>query len=170
MEDSGGTKDIEFIHKGMLELFVNLLLIFVFTIIYLDLVANSSDMGLGLRTNPTIYPYPPAHVFIGGCCTFNSYSRFFSSLTTVAYQIAEISSKHGLILDCSLQIMNMCIMGTTFALLTQWVCSFLQGKHYGFLHEAGQEVDSGASHLRCEQILDVKAWLEDAVKCNLDSS
>jgi hypothetical protein len=91
-------------------------------------------------------------------------------LTTVAYQIAEISSKHGVILDCSLQITNMRITGTTFELLAQWARSFLQGKRYGFLHEAGQEVDSDAGHLRCERILDVKAWLEDAVKCDLDNS
>lgn len=93
-------------------------------------------------------------------------------MTTVSYQTAEIKSKHGLILDCSLQITNTPITSTAVELLIQWARSFHQGKRYGFLHEVGQEADFHASslHLRCERILDVKAWLEDEVQCNLDST
>jgi len=88
---------------------------------------------------------------------------------------AEIRSKHGLILDCSLQLTNARISSTTFELLKQWARSFHQGKRYGFLHETGQDADPSGSLdlLRCERnqpILDVKAWLEDETKCNFDGS
>jgi len=85
---------------------------------------------------------------------------------------AEIRSKHGLILDCSLQITNTRITSTTFELLSQWARSYHQGKRYGFLHEAGQDADPcKGGLLRCERnepIWDVKAWLEDAVRCSFD--
>ena len=100
---------------------------------------------------------------------------FFFSLDNNSRQTAEVRSKHGLILDCSLQLTNTRnITSTTFELLTRWARSFHQGKRYGFLHETGQDADpcaGGLRILRCERnqpILDVKAWLEDAVKCNFD--
>jgi hypothetical protein len=90
------------------------------------------------------------------------------------HQTAEIRSKHGLILDCSLQLMNKRITTTKFESLTQWARSFYKGKRYGFLHETGQDADPHGDHLlRCERnqpILDVKAWLEDAVRCSFDGS
>ena len=139
-----------------------------------DLVPILTVLGLGIRSDPRIYAQPPAHVFVGKCCTFifpSCVSRFLP-MTTVSYQTAEIKSKHGLILDCSLQITNTPITSTAVELLIQWARSFHQGKRYGFLHEVGQEADFHASslHLRCERILDVKAWLEDEVQCNLDST
>jgi len=87
----------------------------------------------------------------------------------------EIRSKHGLILDCSLQLTNTHLTNSTFELLNEWARSFYQGKRYGFLHENGQGADpSGGLHLlRCERnelILDVKAWIEDEIKCNFDGS
>jgi len=84
----------------------------------------------------------------------------------------EVRSKHGLILECSLQLTNTRITNTTFELLNQWARSYYQGKRYGFLHETGQDADP-LGGLRCkrnEPILDVKAWLEDALKCNFDGS
>ncbi|KAF8806143.1 Lipoyltransferase and lipoate-protein ligase [Phlegmacium glaucopus] len=81
---------------------------------------------------------------------------------------AEIRSKHGVILDCSLQLKNTQISGRALETLTQWARSFYLGQRYGFLHEV--EDGQGAGLLRCERneiILDVKAWLDDAMKCNL---
>ena len=99
----------------------------------------------------------------------------FSRLTTIYHQTVEIRSKHGLILDCSLQLAETNMPSATFELLTQWARSFHQGKRYGFLHETGHGSDPpGGLHLlryeRNQPILDVKTWLENAVKCNFDSS
>jgi hypothetical protein len=58
-----------------------------------------------------------------------------------------------------------------FEPVSQWARSFLEGKRYGFLHDAGDAQDTGL--LRCERneaISDVQAWLEETLKCNLGSS
>lgn len=140
-------------------------------------MSASTDLGLGIWSNPRIYTYPATHVFVGrGCASPSDQTRLFPPNNRF-YQTAEIRSKHGLILDCSLQLTNPSITTTAIESLTQWAHSFHQGKRYGFLHmeagqEAGQDADfrTGDLHLRCERILDVKAWLEDAIKCDLDSS
>ena len=96
------------------------------------------------------------------------------SLDNDSHQTVEIQSKHGLILDCSLQLTNTYIKSTTLELLNQWARSYYQGKRYGFLHETGQGTDPpGGQHLlRCERnepILELKTWLEDAVNCNFEA-
>ena len=108
------------------------------------------------------------------------YRSLFSSVFSPdnnSHQTAEITSKHGLILDCSPQLTNTRITSTTFEFLTRWARSFHQGRGCGFLHETvtGQGADppDGLHLLRRERnqpILDVKALLEDAVKGNFDGS
>ena len=168
VEDLGGARDIEYIRKGMSELSVNL-----FIYLSTDLTILT-DVGLGIRTNPGIYTNLATNFFMGRyrSSIFIPLSTFFP-FDIKSHQTAEIRSRHGLILDCSLQLTNTRITSTTFELLNQWARSF-RDKRYGFLHDTGQGTDAsgGLPHLlRCERnrpILDVKAWLEDAVQCNFD--
>ena len=100
------------------------------------------------------------------------FQPFFFPDNNESHQTVEVRSKHGLILDCSLQLTNTRITNATFELLNQWALSYYQGKRYGFLNETGQDADP-LGGLRCKRnkpISDVKAWLEDALKCNFDGS
>ena len=169
VEDLGGAKDIEYIRKGMSELSVNLF--FISTVINLT---DFNRRGIGHSDKPRNLHTPWGEIFLGEKSYVNFHPLFFSPFdNNNSHQTAEIRSKHGLILDCSLQLTNERITDTTFELLNQWARSFYQDKRYGFLHETGQDSDlpGGIDLLRCERnqpILDVKAWLEDETKCNFD--
>jgi hypothetical protein len=128
-------------------------------------------VGLEIWRYPGIYTDLEAKFFVGGCRT-SSLFQPLSPDNNASHQTVEVRSKHGLILDCSLQLTNMRLTNTTFELLNQWARSYYQGKRYGFLHETA-DPPGGLHLLRCERnepILDVKGWLEDALKCNFDGS
>ena len=171
MVDLGGVRDIEYIRKGMSELSV-------IQVIFLRLpIWRKDDLnrpGIGHSVKPRSLHTPCGEIFHGEISYVYFIPCFFPDNNSL--QIAEIRSKHGLILDCSLQLTNTHFTSTTIELVTQWARSFHQGKRYGFLHETGQDVDprTGGLHLlrreRNQPILDVKAWLEDAVKCDFDGS
>lgn len=169
MEDLGGARNIEYIRKGMAELSVNF-----FIIIH----GYQSDLKRFKQTWDWRFGQTPEFTqtlkrkFQWGAVVGLFSTPVFFPLTTNSHQTVEIRSKHGLISDCSLQLTG---MSTTSESLKQWARSFYQGKRYGFLHETGQGADlSGGLHPlrseRSEPILDVKAWLEDAVQCNFDGS
>ena len=128
-------------------------------------------MGLEIWRNPRIYRDLEANLYLGG---YRRSILFFSTPSfspdnNECHQTVEVRSKHGLILDCSLQLTNTRITNTTFELLNQWARSYYQGKRYGFLHETANS-PGGLRYKRNEPILDVKAWLEDALNCNFDNS
>ena len=60
----------------------------------------------------------------------------FIQTTRFIQQSAEIRSKHGIILDCSLEFKNAQVNPTIIIQVTKNCASFCVGQRYGFLKEA----------------------------------
>jgi hypothetical protein len=115
-----------------------------------------ADMGLGLRPNAGIHTHRQPYIPMGRCCKpFYLVPLPCSSLLIVTLpQSAEIHSKHGVILDCSIKAVTSTSHG---AVLEAFGQSFYIGKRYGFV-----ENDEGAVN-EVKEIADVKVWLRGAM-------
>lgn len=104
-------------------------------------------MGLGLRTNTRVHIHDRAYFFMGRSGQFRSYSgpRLNSQ---EAFQVGTIHSKHGLILNCTIECPD---ADEEVQRLLGNVGSSLQDKRYAFItegdrREAGLVVDNVDVH------------------------
>lgn len=129
VEENDEIRSIQYIRDGMAELPVchsHILLTFS--------DRNAAELGLGVWTDPRVHVCNTSIMVMGRCSKLFS-SSYFPEAPLIKAQTANIRSKHGVILSCSLEYESSAEPKDALDCLAK----NLEGQRYGFVEDSLSE-------------------------------